>query len=533
MDARVKQAKGDRMMQGKVYLIGAGPGDPGLITVKGMKCLSAAAVVVYDRLVNPRLLGYIRSDAEVIYAGKSPERHALKQEEINALLVEKARAGKIVARLKGGDPFVFGRGGEEAEALREAGIDFEVVPGVTAAVAVPAYAGIPVTHRDFTSSFTVITGNEDPAKPDSALDWDRLAHGGTLVFLMGMANLSRIATRLKDAGLPGTTPVAVIQWGTTAKQRTVTGSLDDICTKVAAVRVTNPAVVVVGGVVALREKLAWFERGPLFGRRIVVTRAREQASVLAEAIAALGGEAFEFPTIRIEPPADWSAFDAAIGNAQTYDWLIFTSVNGVRFFFRRLRELNRDIRSFYRAAVAAIGPGTRAALEERGLVVAYMPEEFRADAIAAGLKERAAAGARVLLPRADIAPDSLPRALAKNGFVVDNVVAYRTVPEHRNAGMLREMLRAGAVDAVTFTSSSTVKNLVAALGPGAVELLDGVAVASIGPVTSATARELGLKVTVEAKQYTIPSLVEALAGYFGGTGREGQPAADFQGRGLG
>ncbi|MEW6446759.1 MAG: uroporphyrinogen-III C-methyltransferase [Bacillota bacterium] len=502
-------------MRGKVYLIGAGPGDPGLITVKAMRCLASADVVVYDRLVNPRILGYAPPDAEVLYAGKSPERHALRQEEINALLVEKARAGKVVARLKGGDPFVFGRGGEEAEALREAGLDFEVVPGVTSAVAAPAYAGIPVTHRDFTSSLAVITGNEDPNKPDSAIEWDKIVGCGTLVFLMGMANLPEIAERLKKAGLPGETPVAVIQWGTTAKQRTVTGSLNDINREVAAAGLTNPAVVVVGKVVGLREKLAWFEQGPLFGRRIVVTRSRDQASALSEAISALGGEVFEFPTIRIDPPEDWGAFDAAIRNAAEYDWLVFTSVNGVKMFFTRLRELGCDIRTFSRAAVAAIGPGTRSELEERGLLVAYMPEEFRADAIAAGLKKYAGSGARVLLPRADIAPDSLPRALAESGFAVDNVVAYRTVPERRNVAVLREMLTAGEVDAVTFTSSSTVKNFVAAFEPGAADLLKGVAVASIGPVTSATARELGLRVDVEARRYTIPGLVDAVVEHFG------------------
>jgi len=501
-------------MSGKVYLIGAGPGDPGLITVKGMRCLASAEVVVYDRLVSPRILGYAPPHAEFIFAGKSPERHALQQGEINALLVERARAGKVVARLKGGDPFVFGRGGEEAEALREAGLDFEVVPGVTSAVAAPAYAGIPVTHRDFTSSLAIVTGNEDPNKPGSAIEWNRLAGCGTLVFLMGMANLPEIARRLKEAGMPGETPAAVIQWGTTAKQRTVTGSLNDISRKVAAAGLTSPAVVVVGKVAGLRERLAWFEQGPLFGRRIVVTRSREQASVLSEAISALGGEVFEFPTIRIEAPEDWGALDAAIRSAEKYDWVIFTSVNGVKVFFRRLRELGCDIRAFSRAAVAAIGPGTRSALEERGLLVAYMPEEFRADAIAAGLRERAKTGVRVLLPRADIAPDSLPRALAESGFAVDNVTAYRTVPERRNAAVLREMLRAGAVDGVTFTSSSTVKNFVAALEPGAGELLKDVMVASIGPVTSAAAQELGIKVDVEARRYTIDGLVEAIVEHF-------------------
>ncbi len=503
-------------VKGKVYLVGAGPGDPGLITLKGVKCLASADVVVYDRLVNPRLLGHARAEAEVIYAGKSPERHALKQNEINRLLVAKALEGKVVARLKGGDPFVFGRGGEEAEALREAGIPFEVVPGVTAAVAAPAYAGIPVTHRNFTSSFAVITGNEDPNKPDSAIDWEKLTGSGTLVFLMGMAHLPEIAIRLKTAGLPGGTPVAVIQWGTTAKQRTVTGTLDDINELVSATGLTNPAVVVVGNVVALREELAWFEQGPLFGRRIVVTRAREQASVLSEAIEALGGEAYEFPTIRVEPPADWKGLDRALGEAGAYDWVVFTSVNGVKMFFSRLNDLGQDIRTFSKAKVAAIGPGTRAYLQERGLAVVYMPEEFRADAVAAGLKERMDAGARVLMPRADIAPDSLPRSLAEAGFLVDNVAAYRTVPERRGAALMREMLAGCMIDAVTFTSSSTVKNFVAAVGPDTPALLSNAAVASIGPVTSDTAREAGLRVDVQARQYTIPGLVESLVEYFTG-----------------
>ena len=508
-------------MKGKVYLIGAGPGDPGLITLKGIKCLASADTVIYDRLVNPNLLGHACADAEIIFAGKSPERHALKQEEINALLVEKALEGKVVARLKGGDPFVFGRGGEEAEALRKAGIPFEVVPGVTAAVAAPAYAGIPVTHRDFTSSFAVVTGNEDPNKADSAIDWDKLAGSGTLVFLMGMAHLPDIVARLRRAGLPGEMPAAVIQWGTTAKQRTVTGSLDDITARVAAAGLTNPAVVVIGKVVSLREDLAWFEKGPLFGLRVVVTRSREQASVLSEAILALGGEPCEFPTIRIEPPGDWSGLDNAIRKAGEYDWVVFTSVNGVKMFFERLKTLGCDIRAFGKARVAAIGPGTQAALEERGLVVEYVPEEFRADAVAAGLKERMTGGARVLLPRADIAPDSLPRVLAEAGFTVDNVVAYRTVPERRKAALLREMLAGGAVDAVTFTSSSTVTNFVAAIGPDVPSLLEKVVVASIGPVTSETARRAGLRVDVQARQYTIPGLVESLVEFFAGIKGEG------------
>ncbi len=508
------------MSRGVVYLVGAGPGDPGLLTLKGLACIREADVVVYDRLVNPRILSHARSAAELVFAGKSPEGHTLTQDEINALLVARARAGLTVARLKGGDPFVFGRGGEEAEYLAASGIDFEVVPGVTSAVAAPAYAGIPLTHRDFTASVAVITGNEDPKKDESAIAWDKLATGaGTIVFLMGMANLPDIVDRLVRHGRPGSTPVAVIRWGTLPEQESVQGTLDTIVERVRAAGLKNPAVIVVGEVCRMRERLRWFEKKPLFGKRILVTRAREQASALSEKITRLGGEALEFPTIAIRPPDDYGLLDKAIDEIGGYDWIVFTSVNGVRFFFNRLRELERDVRELGPARLCAIGPCTREALEERGLRVAYVPEEYRAERVVDGLREMLHPGERVLLARADIAPPALAEALAQAGAAVTDVTVYRTVPVTGNAGPVRRLLAEGRVHAVTFTSSSTVRNFVRALGAGDLSgLMAGTAVICIGPVTARTAAEMGLDVHATAREYTIDGLVAAIRDYFGGSG---------------
>ncbi|MFZ5898635.1 MAG: uroporphyrinogen-III C-methyltransferase [Bacillota bacterium] len=503
------------MRGGCVYLIGAGPGDPKLLTLRGLECIREAEVIVYDRLINRRLLSYARADAELIYAGKSPEGHYLTQDEINEILAERARAGKMVARLKGGDPFIFGRGGEEAEYLAERGLDFEIVPGVTSAVAAPAYAGIPLTHRDFTATVAIVTGNEDPNKPDSNIDWGKLATGaGTLVFLMGMANLPDIVGKLVEHGRSPETPAAVIHWGTWPEQVTVEGSLGNIVQRVRDAGVKNPSVVVVGEVCKLRSVLSWVEKRPLFGKRILVTRAREQASALSEALSELGAEPCEFPTIVIAPPADWGPLDTAIAQAGTFDWIIFTSVNGVKYFFKRLSELGKDIRELYGVKLAAIGPQTRAALEGFGLRVDFVPEAFRAEAIARGLKELLKKDQRVLLPRTDIAPKALNEALAEVGARVTEVTAYRTLAVDDNAGEVRRLLEEGRVHAVTLTSSSTAKNLVRLLGEDAPSLLSGVVVASIGPVTSATARELGLRVDVEAFEHTIPGLVRELEKYF-------------------
>lgn len=509
--------------RGKVYLIGAGPGDPGLLTLKGKACLEAAEAVVYDRLASDRLLAFARPGAELIYVGKESSRHALPQEEINALLVRLAREGKTVARLKGGDPFVFGRGGEEAECLRQAGLEFEVVPGVTSAIAAPAYAGIPVTHRGVASSFAVITGHEDPTKAVSAIRWDKLAEAAdTLVFLMGMENLPGIVAQLVAHGRPAETPVALVRWGTTVDQKVLIGTLGDVVERAEAAKFGSPAVIVVGQVVNLRPVLSWFEGKPLFGRRVVVTRARAQASKLSDRLLELGAEPLECPVIQIAPPDDPEPLRRAAGEVGTYDWAVFTSANGVEAFFAALDERGGDARTFGAARVAAIGSETAAALAARGIRADAVPDEFRAEGVLAAFPADLR-GVRVLLARAAEARDVLPAELRRRGAEVNEVAAYRTVLGEGGcgAGRLREMLGAGEVDAVTFTSSSTVRNLLRVLGGGSEEgraeaarLLSRTTLASIGPVTTKTAQEMGLTVQVEAAEYTIAGLVEALVGHF-------------------
>lgn len=503
------------MSKGLVYLVGAGPGDPGLITVKGLECVKKADVIVYDRLASPRLLSYARPDAELIYVGKSPDCHTLNQTQINQVLVDKALEGKLVTRLKGGDPFVFGRGGEEAEALLAYDLPFEVVPGITSAISVPAYAGIPVTHRDFTSNFTVITGNEDPTKEDSSIDWAKISTGaGTLVFLMGMRNLPKIVQKLQAHGRPANTPIALIRWGTRPEQQTVVGTLENIVEEAEKAKIKHPVIIIVGQVVTLRDKLKWFENKPLFGKRVVVTRSRSQASTFSEAIEELGGEPWEFPTISIAEPDDFAPMDAAIAHLEEYQWLIFTSVNGVESFFARLTHNKRDVRDLKGIKLCAIGPKTREELGKRGLNCDYMPGEYRAEAIIEGMKQYNLQGQQILLPRADIARKVLPDTLKQLGAVVTDVVAYKTVLGD-GSGMVLELLQNKTVDVVTFTSSSTVKNFVKMLNTSNyVELLQNVTLASIGPITSETARSLGLQIQIEAKEYTIPGLVKAILNYY-------------------
>jgi uroporphyrinogen III methyltransferase/synthase len=498
---------------GIVYLVGAGPGDPGLITVKGLECIRRAEVLVYDRLAGKRLLSFAPRGCEMIYVGKLPDRHTLRQEEINRLLVDKALEGKVVTRLKGGDPYVYGRGGEEAELLVEYGLPFEVVPGITSAIAVPAYAGIPVTHRDFTSSFAVITGHEDPNKNESSIAWDKIATGiGTLVFLMGVSNLPFIVRQLTENGRAPDTPVALIRWGTRPEQSTLTGTLANIVQKVADAGFTSPAIIIVGDVVRLRDTLSWFEKKPFFGKRVVVTRSREQASELSRRIEDLGGEAWEFPVIEIAEPEDFGPMDEAIGRIESYHWMIFTSVNGVDSFFRRMRHHGRDIRDLKGARICAIGPKTRERLEELCLQVEYVPAEYRAEAVLAGLEGKLVPGERVLLPRADIARTILPETLALMGAIVDNVVAYSTIRGDGESALLREMLEEGMIHYVTFTSSSTVRNFVELLGADRIQkLLENVRLVSIGPITSEAARDLGLTIDMEASEYTIDGLVDVLA----------------------
>ena len=504
--------------KGIVYLLGAGPGDPGLLTLKGQACIQKADVIVYDNLANRVFLEYADENAEMIYVGKKGSDHTLSQEEINGLIVGKASEGLTVVRLKGGDPFIFGRGGEEAQELVRAGISFEVIPGVTSAIAVPAYAGIPLTHRDHTSTVAFITGHEDPTKEESAIAWDRIATGvGTLVFLMGVGNLPKIAKTLMAQGRSGDTPVAVIEKGTGAEQRTVTGSLQDIAEKVKREGMRAPAVIVVGEVVTLRHELDWFERRPLFGKRIVVTRAREQASDFKAGLAKLGAECLEFPTISVVPPESWEALDRVLKRLEKYQWIIFTSVNGVKYFFERLVALGWDTRELNGAKVGAIGPKTAQALIARGVQPDLVPKEYRAEAIVESLKDWKILGQRFLLPRASIAREALPLALVDMGAVVDEVPAYRTVKPDHDRGPVKALLERGEIHMVTFTSSSTVTNFVDMFKQEKEALqkwMKAVTVACIGPITARTAEENGLSVNVIPAEYTIEALTEAILAHF-------------------
>ncbi len=497
---------------GKVFLVGAGPGDPGLLTLKGRDCIRRADVLIYDYLAAPALLAHAAEKAEKIYVGKKGGDHTLSQEGINALIVKKARAGNVVTRLKGGDPFIFGRGGEEAQVLAAAGIPFEIVPGVTSAIAAPAYAGIPLTHRKMVSSLTFVTGHEDPTKPDSRIDWRALAAGrGTLVFLMGVRNLPHITARLMENGLAPQTPAALVRWGTTARQVTVTGSLENIVQRVAEAGLKAPAVIVVGDVVALRNELKWFENRPLWGRRVVVTRARQQASDLVARLAQLGAECLEVPTIEIVPPDDWGPLDRAVTQLERYDWIVFTSVNGVSFFFERLFAAGRDARALGGLRTAVIGPATARRLREYGIGADVVPQNYRAEAVVEAFADRELAGRRILLPRARQARPILPRELARMGAEVHEIAAYDTRLADGDRGNLLQALEKGRVDLVTFTSSSTVKNFRRLLpDEGFGDLMRGVTVASIGPITTRTAEELGFTVHIRARQYTIDGLCDAI-----------------------
>lgn len=505
---------------GKVFLIGAGPGDPGLFTLKGADCMRRADVIVYDYLAGKPLMVHARPDAQLIYVGKKGGDHTMEQEDINALLVRLGSEGKVVARLKGGDTFIFGRGGEEALALHEAGVPFEVVPGISAGYAVPAYAGIPVTHRGYTTEVAFVTGHEDPTKTESTINWEKLSTAvGTIVFFMGVKNLPYIVEELTKNGRSPETPVALIRWGTTPKQETLSGTLADIVQRVKEKGFKAPAITIVGEVVKLREQLHWFEDRPLFGKRVVVTRSRSQASDLVEALSEAGAVPLEFPTIRVVPPADdYAALDGAIMRIRSqaapeppvYDWLVFTSVNGVEHFFARL-ELAGDVRDLKGLKLAAIGPATAAALERRGLRIDFVPPEYRAESVVEGLLERGIKGQRVLIPRALEAREVLPEKLAEAGADVELATSYETVLDDSGSRELKHMLTAGEIDIITFTSSSTVKNFAALLdGYDLSALPASVMVACIGPVTADTAKELGFRVDLVAGEYTIPGLVRAL-----------------------
>jgi uroporphyrinogen III methyltransferase/synthase len=502
----------DKKPKGKCCLVGAGPGDLGLVTLRAKECIEQAEVIVYDYLCNPEMLKWAPENAEIIYAGKKAGAHTLTQEEINALLVEKALAGKNVVRLKGGDPFVFGRGAEEAQALAAARIPFVVVPGITSAIAGPAYAGIPVTHRGKNSHVTFLTGHEDPEKAESSIDFSALARlGGTQVMLMGVERIESIAREMLVKGMGRDLPVALIRWATTGRQETLVGTLENIAERVATSGFTAPAVAVFGEVVALREQLNWFEDRPLSGKRIVVTRTRTQAGVLSEELRALGADVIELPTIRIEPPTDLRAFAELVQEAHAYDWIVFTSPNGVTAFFDLFYKLYHDAREIGGARIAAIGAATAQRIKEFRLHVDLQPEEFVAEALVREFrKEGGVENLRILLARAEKARDLLPKELSALGAIVDEGFAYRTVPETRDeTGARRRLLEEGA-DLITFTSSSTVENFLALGLPWPARMQ----VASIGPVTSKTARDRGLEVAVEARRHDIPGLVEAVRKFF-------------------
>ncbi len=503
-------------MAGKVYLVGAGPGDPELLTLKGQRALREADVVIYDRLANPRFLDYASEAAEWIYAGKEAQRHALTQEEINALLVDRARAGKIVCRLKGGDPFIFGRGGEEAEVLTASGLEWEYVPGISSAIAAPGYAGIPVTHRGLCSAFTIVTAHEDPLKEESSIRWEHLAAGGdTLVFLMGAERLPQIVERLIAHGRPPSTPAAVVSWGTYPRQRCASGTLADIVERCAEAGCGPPAVTLVGEVAALRDQLRWFDNRPLFGKRIVVTRPVDQAPELVRRIEERGGEAITCPTIRIQPLPN----PDLSGLQHGYHWVVFTSVNGVYSLLQALRNTRRDLRALGSARIAAIGPETARAVEAAGLFVDFVPSKFVAEQVVEEFPEPVT-GKRVLLPRAREARELLPELWRARGATVDVVPVYATVPETNSAVLLRDELTNGRIDAITFTASSTVRNFVELMPPGLwAANKERVRIACIGPITAATAREMGLRVDVVADRYTTAGLVEALEAHYGSAGK--------------
>ena len=503
------------MSKGIVYLVGSGPGDPALITLRGVECLRKAQVVVYDYLANEQLLNHAPPSAERIYAGKIGGRHNQGQDQINELLVEKGCAGKVVVRLKGGDPFVFGRGGEECEALRAAGVPFEIVPGVTAAIGAAAYAGIPLTHRDYTASVTLVTGQEGKEKDDSSIDWNRLSQGnGTIVFYMGVKTLRQNMERLLAHGRTPRTPVALVRWGTTPEQQVLIGTLVDIADRAEQSGFKAPAITIVGEVVALREKLHWFDGRPLFGKKLMVTRAADQAGEFATMLADRGATVLECPTIRIIEPEEWGPLDAALQNLSGYDWLVMTSGNAVRAFFQRLETLGLDARSLGTCRVCALGPKTAEAIRGFGIRPDMLAANYKAEGVVAEFAKLDITGKRVLYPRADLAREAIPHELACLGAQVDSPVAYRTILPDSLPPEAVFALEKRTVDCITFTSSSTVQNLAKMLGDDCMlDMLKGVAVASIGPVTSKTCRALGLKVDIEPTEYTLNALTDAVEAF--------------------
>lgn len=505
----------------KVYLVGAGPGDPGLLTLRARDLLAGADVIIYDALAGTGTLRYARPGAELVYVGKVAGNHAMPQDMINALMVEKARSlepGGSVVRLKGGDPYIFGRGAEEAEALVAAGIPFEEVPGVSSAIAAPAYAGIPLTHRDLASSLSIITGHERPDRSVSALDWPSLARSAsTLVFVMGMKNLPFICKNLVDAGMDPSMPAAIVYRGTTPMQRSIVATLSDLPERASAAGFSNPAVIVVGKVCSLGHSLDWFSKKPLLGRTVIVTRSRDQASGMAARLEELGARVVQFPAISIRPLDNYASLDAAIGRLASYDWIIFTSANGVSCFWDRLLLAGMDSRALGGAKIAAIGPATAAALERCGIRADYVPAKYIAESVAHGLMQQVGArmaGLKILLPRAKEARDVLPAALEQAGAIVDIQPSYETVPDSGARDEVIRLLERGEVSCITFASSSTVVNFLRLVPPEMLLRHQEPTLAAIGPITAATLEHHGLHPAIMPEEYTIPGLVGAIADFY-------------------
>ena len=507
-----------------VYLVGAGPGDPGLITVRGKQLLERAEVIIYDYLASKKLLKYVPKDAEFIYAGKrGGVKHTHTQEEINQMLIDRALSGRLVVRLKGGDPFIFGRGGEEIEEIVKAGIPFEVVPGVTSATAAATYAGIPITHREYTSTVAFVTGHEDPTKKDSNIAWDKLATGvGTIVVYMGIKNLESITKKVIKYGRDPQTPVAVVRWASTSEQRTVVGNLENIAEVVRKNNIKPPSLVIIGEVVNLRDTINWYEKRPLFSKKVVVTRTRDQASELVNLLENYGAECIEYPTISLEKVDSYEILDRALTEIDSYHWVLFTSINAVDYFFNRLFELGKDVRDLKGPKIAAVGRVTAEALAGRGIKADLLPDEFTGDGLAETLISEGVTGLHILIPRALKAREILPERLSDAGAEVTVAPVYQNVLPNSSSGEqlkddLCQALEEKSVDMLTFTSSSTVKNFVTLLDLNLDELqklMSGVAIATIGPITAKTAENYGLKPDVQPAEYTIPGLVESIVTFF-------------------
>ncbi len=496
---------------GICYLVGAGPGDLGLVTLRAKECIEHADVLVYDALSNPELLQWTKAGCEKIYVGKRAKDHSVPQDQINALIVEKTKAGKSVVRLKGGDPMIFGRGGEEAAELAAAGVTFEIVPGISSTIAGPAYAGIPVTHRDHNTQLTIFTGHEDPTKGYSSIDYAQLATApGTKVFVMGVARLREITGSFIQHGAAAQTPIALTQWATTGAQKTIVGTLSNIADIAERENFGSPAVAVIGDVVKEREKINWFEKRPLFGKRIVVTRTREQAGELSKALRDLGADVIELPTIRIEHPEDKQGFAEMVTHAHEYDWLVFTSPNGVERFFDAFFATYPDARSLGNPRIAAIGAGTAAKIREYRFTVDLIPEKFVAEGLIDAFKKESVENLTMLWVKAAESRDVIYDGLTGLGAIVDECIAYRTVPETEDPTGAKAKLVEHGADLITFTSSSTVDHFFA-LG---LDWPEGCVAGSIGPVTSETLRKHGMPPAFEANPHDIPGLVAAIVRYF-------------------